>query len=113
VGYCLQNGRLGLVGSVGPAEILVILVVALIVLGPERLPHVARQAGQLLGELRRVAAGFQEEMREAMEPKPGPRPVPYAPPPPGPPPTYDPPSYEPVPAPEAPQPPTEPPDLIH
>jgi Tat protein translocase TatB subunit len=68
------------VGSVGPVEILVILVVALIVLGPERLPQVARQAGQLIGELRRMAAGFQAEMREVMDVDAQPRPAPYAPP---------------------------------
>lgn len=88
-------------GSLGPAEVLVILVVALIVLGPERLPQVARQAGQLLGELRRVAAGFQAEMRDAMEVEP--QPAPYAPPPPEPQP-YQPQPYEP------PRSPTEPPD---
>lgn len=53
-------------GNLGGGEILVILLLALVVLGPERLPEVARQIGKVLGDIRRVSAGFQEEMRSAM-----------------------------------------------
>ncbi|MDP8992451.1 MAG: Sec-independent protein translocase protein TatB [Actinomycetota bacterium] len=52
-------------GSIGPAEILVVLVVALLVLGPNRLPDAARSVGRAIGELRRYTSGFQEEIREA------------------------------------------------
>ena len=66
-------------GSIGAPEILVILVVALLVLGPNRLPEAARQAGRVLAEMRRISAGFQAEMRDAMQtPVAGP-PVPPAP----------------------------------
>lgn len=54
-------------GSIGAPEILVILVVALLVLGPERLPDAARQAGRVLSELRRMSSGFQAELRDAMQ----------------------------------------------
>ncbi len=54
-------------GSIGAPEVLVILVVALLVLGPERLPEVARQAGRVLAEVRRMSSGFQAEMRNAMQ----------------------------------------------
>lgn len=54
-------------GSIGAPEILVILVVALLVLGPERLPEAARQAGRVLAELRRMSAGFQAELRDAIQ----------------------------------------------
>lgn len=54
-------------GSIGAPEILVILVVALLVLGPERLPDAARQAGRVLAELRRMSAGFQAELRDAIQ----------------------------------------------
>ena len=54
-------------GSIGAPEILVILVVALLVLGPERLPDAARQAGRVLSELRRMSSGFQNELRDAMQ----------------------------------------------
>ena len=53
--------------SLGPAEILVILVVALLVLGPSKLPEAARQVGKAMAEFRRVTAGFQAEVRDAFE----------------------------------------------
>ena len=45
-----------------------ILLVALIILGPQRLPEAARQVGRAMSELRRLSSGFQAEMRDAMEP---------------------------------------------
>jgi sec-independent protein translocase protein TatB len=55
------------VGSLGTPEILVIFVVALIVLGPERLPNIARQMGKAMGEFRRMSSGFQDEIRKAID----------------------------------------------
>lgn len=58
-------------GSIGPAEILVVLVVALIVLGPTKLPDAARSVGKAVAEFRRVTAGVQAEVRDAFaEPPP-------------------------------------------
>jgi sec-independent protein translocase protein TatB len=55
----------------GTGEMLVVFLVALIVLGPNKLPDVARQAGKMMAELRRLSSGFQDEMRTAMrEPTP-------------------------------------------
>lgn len=66
-------------GSIGAPEILVILVVALLVLGPDRLPEAARQAGRALAEIRRMSSGFQAELRDAIQtPVAGP-PVPPSP----------------------------------
>lgn len=53
--------------NVGPGELLVILLVALVVLGPDKLPDAARKMGNVMGELRRMSHGFQEEMRGAFE----------------------------------------------
>jgi sec-independent protein translocase protein TatB len=53
-------------GLPGGGEILVILLVALIVLGPQKLPDAARQLGRVVGEFRRMSAGFQSELRDAM-----------------------------------------------
>ena len=44
-----------------------ILLVALIVLGPTKLPEAARQVGKAMTELRRVSGGFQRELREAIQ----------------------------------------------
>lgn len=49
--------------SLSPAKILVILVVALVVLGPDKLPGVARQLGALWGDLRRWRARLESEVR--------------------------------------------------
>ena len=51
--------------TIGPAEILVVMVVALIVLGPTRLPDAARSVGRAVSEFRRVTSGFQAEVRDA------------------------------------------------
>lgn len=52
--------------NVGGGELVVILVVALIVLGPTRLPEAARQVGRAVTELRRLSSGFQRELQEAL-----------------------------------------------
>jgi Tat protein translocase TatB subunit len=54
--------------SLGPAEILVILVVALIVLGPKRLPEAGRQVGKAIAEVRKWSQGFQDEIRSVVDP---------------------------------------------
>jgi sec-independent protein translocase protein TatB len=51
--------------NIGGGEFLVIALVALIVLGPQRLPDAARQAGKAMGELRRLSSGFQNELKGA------------------------------------------------
>ncbi len=45
-----------------------ILLVALIVLGPTKLPPAVRQVGKFVGEIRRMGQGFQQELREASKP---------------------------------------------
>jgi sec-independent protein translocase protein TatB len=53
-------------GNIGGGEILVILLIALIVLGPAKLPDAARQIGRAAAELRRMSGAFQREMRQAI-----------------------------------------------
>jgi sec-independent protein translocase protein TatB len=48
-------------------EILVIAVVALIVLGPERLPQVARTLGHLLGRAQRYVNDVKNDIQQEME----------------------------------------------
>ena len=59
------RSRLLGVGSIGPLEVLIVLVVALLVLGPQKLPDAARSLGRAIGEVRRYTAGFQNEIRDA------------------------------------------------
>ncbi len=51
--------------GIGISELLVILVIALIVLGPKRLPEVAQALGKALGELRKATSGVTDELRNA------------------------------------------------
>jgi Tat protein translocase TatB subunit len=51
--------------GVGPEELMLVLIVALLVLGPERLPKVARDVGRIVGELRRTSDEFREEFLQA------------------------------------------------
>jgi TatA/E family protein of Tat protein translocase len=46
-----------------PAKILVVLVVAIIVLGPDKLPKVARQVGSLWGDFRRLRQRLETDVR--------------------------------------------------
>jgi Tat protein translocase TatB subunit len=52
--------------NIGTGEILVILLMALLVLGPDKLPGAARTMGRAMREMRRLSNGLQHEMREAM-----------------------------------------------
>lgn len=53
--------------NVGGPEVLVILLVALVVLGPQQLPKAVRSVGNVMAELRRMSNGFQEEIRSAID----------------------------------------------
>ncbi|WP_419919411.1 Sec-independent protein translocase protein TatB [Candidatus Poriferisocius sp.] len=54
-------------GNLGWAEIAVIAVIALVVLGPEKLPGAARQVGQAVRLLRKISTGFQQELQNALD----------------------------------------------
>jgi Tat protein translocase TatB subunit len=58
---------LAFIGNIGGGEILIILLVALIVVGPQRLPDAARSIGKAMGELRRASSGFQSEIRGVID----------------------------------------------
>lgn len=53
--------------DIGFTELMVIGVVALIVIGPERLPRVARTAGALLGRLQRYVADVKADINREVE----------------------------------------------
>ena len=60
------TGLTGFLQNLTGTEVLAILVVALVVLGPERLPEMARGAGRMLHKLRTMTDGLQEEVRDVM-----------------------------------------------
>ena len=53
--------------NIGGGELLIILLVALVVLGPTKLPEAARQVGKVMGEFKKISSSFQTEVREAMK----------------------------------------------
>src|SRR5438105_3484780 len=54
--------------SLGPEKIILILVVALIVFGPQRLPEIARQVGAAMRELRRMQDTVRGELENVLRP---------------------------------------------
>jgi Sec-independent protein translocase protein TatA len=59
----VHAGTLQFVPFLSPAKVLVILVVALIVLGPDKLPKVAKQIGGLWGDFRRFRERLESDVR--------------------------------------------------
>jgi sec-independent protein translocase protein TatB len=55
--------------GIGFPELMVIAFVALLVLGPERLPGLAKQAGQLVRQLRKFADTARDELRSELGPE--------------------------------------------
>ena len=51
--------------GIGAEELVLVLIVALLVLGPERLPRMARDVGRVVGDLRRTSDEFREEFLQA------------------------------------------------
>jgi len=49
------------------SEIIVILLLALVVLGPEKLPDAIRKFSQTYGELKKMGNGFQSELKSAID----------------------------------------------
>jgi Tat protein translocase TatB subunit len=64
--------------GIGMTELLVVLVVALLVLGPRRLPEIARSLGRGMAEFRRASndlrATLSASLEEEREPTPPARP---------------------------------------
>jgi sec-independent protein translocase protein TatB len=50
-------------------KLLVLAVIALVVFGPKELPKIAAQAGRALRDLRRIAEGAKQDLREGLGPE--------------------------------------------
>ncbi|GLB66992.1 sec-independent translocase [Arthrobacter mangrovi] len=50
--------------GINGTELIILAVIAVIVLGPERLPEYAAQLARLVKQVRRMAAGAKEQLRE-------------------------------------------------
>ena len=76
-----------MIGSIGTMELVVILVIALMVFGPRKLPELGRSIGKSLGEFKRASNDLRHTLedeihveeqarREAAKPAPAPAPAP-------------------------------------
>lgn len=51
----------------GSGEIILIVLVLFVVLGPKRLPEVARTIGKTINEMKRASAGFKDEINKEVQ----------------------------------------------
>jgi Tat protein translocase TatB subunit len=56
-----------MIGSLGGPEIFLILVVALIVFGPRKLPEIGKGMGRMLAEFRKASNDFKRTIEEEVE----------------------------------------------
>ncbi len=54
-------------GSIGPAELILIFVIALLVFGPKKLPEIGRQVGKALRELKKTSEEIKGRIEEEIE----------------------------------------------
>ena len=67
---------MGFISAPGPMELIVILVVALIVLGPKKLPEAARSVGRGMREFKESISGLDDDLDDEPEDRPAAKPVP-------------------------------------
>jgi sec-independent protein translocase protein TatA len=67
---------LAFISAPGPMELIVILVVALIILGPKKLPEAARSVGRGMREFKQSIQGGDDDYEDDEDPRPAAKPVP-------------------------------------
>ncbi|MFI5734129.1 sec-independent translocase [Kribbella sp. NPDC051587] len=55
--------------GIGPLELVVIAIVAVLVFGPDRLPEFARTAKHVLSQVRRMVSNAQSDLRDELGPE--------------------------------------------
>jgi sec-independent protein translocase protein TatB len=53
--------------GIGGSEFILLCLIGLLILGPERLPRVARQIGGWVGKARQITRGFQRQLEEELD----------------------------------------------
>jgi len=55
--------------GIGGSEFILLCLIGLLILGPERLPAVARQLGSWVGKARQITRTFQRQLEEELDVK--------------------------------------------
>lgn len=56
----------GFIGNIGPWELVLVLVIALIIFGPGKLPEVAKSVGKGINEFKRASNEVKQQVQEAV-----------------------------------------------
>lgn len=56
----------GILGNIGPWELVFILLIALLVVGPGKLPEVAKSLGKGVSQFRKATSGIKEEFTDVL-----------------------------------------------
>lgn len=54
-------------GSIGPAELILIFIVALLVFGPKKLPEIGRSVGKAIREFKKTSEEIKGRIEEEIE----------------------------------------------
>ena len=54
-------------GSIGPAELILIFVVALLIFGPKKLPEIGRSVGKAIREFKKTSEEIKSRIEEEIE----------------------------------------------
>ena len=53
--------------NIGPMEIAIVLIIALVIVGPKKLPELGKSLGQTLGQFKRASEDFKRSWEEEVE----------------------------------------------
>lgn len=53
--------------KIGPLEVLVVIIVALVLFGPSKLPELGRSVGRTINEFKKGTQEFSDEIRKSMD----------------------------------------------
>lgn len=56
----------GFIGNIGPWELVLVLVIALIIFGPGKLPEVAKSVGKGINEFKRASNEVKQQVKDAV-----------------------------------------------